>query len=104
MSSAAVTDGGDALYESSMSITRPRRMTWPRCAADQPPASAWTIRAGSMPAAWPTAAPASALWTESLPSPGIRAGEADGPAAARGRQPEREAHPVEAVRGDVVGA
>ena len=64
---------GEALYESSMRVTRPTRMTSPRCAADQPDARAWTMTAGSMPAAWPTAAPARALWIESLPSPGTRA-------------------------------
>src|SRR5215210_5945855 len=73
-SSAAATDPGDALYESSTTVTSPRRTSCPRCGADQPVASASTTSSSVSPAASPTAAAASALWTDSRPSVGMIAG------------------------------
>src|SRR5258707_14951663 len=70
-----------------MRVTSPSRISWPRRGADQPAARAATVALGAIPAAWPTAAAARALWTDSLPSPGIAAARRGGgrPPDDRGR-------------------
>ena len=83
---------------SSTRVTAPSRTTATRCGADQPIARPAATSSSDRPADTPTAAAASALWTDSRP----RAGIVD--RASRAVRPQDEAHPVEPERLDRLGA